>query len=118
MSMARVRAGVLGVAVQLFAASWSATGRAAESPGAEACTAIGAGKIPALATLTAAYETASAAQPAHCVVRGSAAPRTGVDGKTYETRFELRLPTAWWRLRSAATRGPFPRTDYSAALPW
>jgi hypothetical protein len=29
------------------------------------------------------------------VVRGSAAPRTGADGKRYETRFELRLPTAW-----------------------
>jgi hypothetical protein len=28
-------------------------------------------------------------------VRGSAAPRTGADGKAYETRFELRLPTDW-----------------------
>ncbi len=28
-------------------------------------------------------------------MRGSAAPRTGVDGKAYETRFELRLPTDW-----------------------
>jgi feruloyl esterase len=49
----------------------------------------------AVATLTATYDTGSAAQPAHCVVRGSAAPRTGVDGKAYETRFELRLPTNW-----------------------
>ena len=28
-------------------------------------------------------------------MRGSAAPRTGADGKPYETRFELRLPTTW-----------------------
>jgi feruloyl esterase len=33
--------------------------------------------------------------PAHCVVRGVIAPRSGVDGRRYETRFELRLPTAW-----------------------
>jgi feruloyl esterase len=49
----------------------------------------------AVATLTTTYDAGSAGQPAHCVVRGSAAPRTGVDGKAYETRFELRLPTAW-----------------------
>ena len=48
-----------------------------------------------VATLTTTYDAGSAAQPAHCVVRGSAAPRTGVDGKAYETRFELRLPTDW-----------------------
>jgi feruloyl esterase len=28
-------------------------------------------------------------------VRGSASPHTGADGKAYETRFELRLPTIW-----------------------
>ena len=44
----------------------------------------------------AASSTAtSPALPAHCIVRGSIAPRTGVDGKPYETRFELRLPGAW-----------------------
>ena len=37
--------------------------------------------------------TAQRRSPAHCVVRGSASPRTGADGKAYETRFELRLPT-------------------------
>ena len=51
--------------------------------------------VAGLATLTATYDSGSAAQPAHCIVRGSAAPRTGADGKPYETRFELRLPTAW-----------------------
>jgi len=64
-------------------------------PGAEACTALGVEKVAGVATLTATYDGGSAAQPAHCVVRGSAAPRTGADGKPYETRFELRLPTTW-----------------------
>jgi hypothetical protein len=48
-----------------------------------------------VATLTATYDAGSPAQPAHCVVRGSAAPRMGADGKAYEMRFELRLPTDW-----------------------
>jgi feruloyl esterase len=48
-----------------------------------------------VATLTTTYDSGSSSQPAHCVVRGSAAPRTGVDGKAYETRFEVRLPTEW-----------------------
>jgi len=33
--------------------------------------------------------------PAHCLVRGSISPRTGGDGKHYEIRFELRLPSPW-----------------------
>jgi feruloyl esterase len=45
--------------------------------------------------LTTRYDAGSASQPAQCVVRGSAAPHTGTDGKAYETRFELRLPTTW-----------------------
>ena len=65
------------------------------APGAAACTALDAGMFTAVATLTTTYDAGSAAQPAHCVVRGSVAPRTGVDGKAYETRFELRLPTDW-----------------------
>lgn len=32
---------------------------------------------------------------AHCLVRGVINPRTGVDGKPYGIRFELRLPAAW-----------------------
>jgi len=51
--------------------------------------------VAGLATLSATYDSGSDTQPAHCVVRGSAAPRMGADGKPYETRFELRLPTAW-----------------------
>ena len=64
-------------------------------PGAETCAALASGKVAGLATLSATYDSGSDTQPAHCVVRGSAAPRTGADGKPYETRFELRLPTAW-----------------------
>src|SRR4030095_14490050 len=63
-------------------------------PGAEACTALGVEKVAGVATLTATYDAGSAAQPAHCVVRGSAAPRTGADGKKHETRFPLRPPTS------------------------
>ena len=86
------------VVVVAFAASSVGIGRLAAQhtpPGTAACTALSAAAFVSVATLTATYEAASAAQPAHCVVRGSAAPRTGVDGKAYETRFELRLPTEW-----------------------
>lgn len=64
-------------------------------PGAAACTTMTTSAAAGLATLTTTYDAGSGSQPAHCVVRGSASPRTGVDGKPYETRFELRLPTAW-----------------------
>src|SRR5688572_30534723 len=86
------------VVVVTFAASSGGIGRAAAQqtpPGAAACAALGAAMFAVVATLTATYDAGNAAQPAHCVVRGSAAPRTGVDGKHYETRFELRLPTEW-----------------------
>jgi hypothetical protein len=64
-------------------------------PGAETCAALASGKVAGLPTLSATYDSGSNTQPAQCVVRGSAAPRTGADAKPYETRFELRLPTAW-----------------------
>ncbi len=35
------------------------------------------------------------AQPAHCLVAGEMNPRTGVDGKHYAIRFEMRLPVRW-----------------------
>ena len=35
------------------------------------------------------------AMPAHCMVQGRIGLRTGSDGKTYYTGFELRLPLAW-----------------------
>ncbi len=64
-------------------------------PGEAACAALGASTVPGVTVLTTSYDAGSPAQPPHCVVRGSAAPRTGADGRHYETRFELRLPTAW-----------------------
>lgn len=64
-------------------------------PGASVCTALNQARVTGVATLTTTYDSGSSSQPAHCVVRGSAAPRTGVDGKAYETRFEVRLPTEW-----------------------
>lgn len=35
------------------------------------------------------------AQPAHCLLRGTTATRTGVDGKPYAIGFEMRLPANW-----------------------
>jgi len=87
--------------VLAIAAGAGETGRAAvdaPGPGEAACTALAttsAGQFATVVTLTTTYEAGSATQPAHCVVRGSAARHTGVDGKPYETRFELRLPTTW-----------------------
>ncbi|HEU4691128.1 MAG TPA: tannase/feruloyl esterase family alpha/beta hydrolase [Vicinamibacterales bacterium] len=79
----------------VFDVSISSQASMGTPPGAEACAALASGKVAGLATLSATYDSGSNTQPAHCVVRGSAAPRTGADGKPYETRFELRLPTAW-----------------------
>ena len=33
--------------------------------------------------------------PAHCLMRGSFGERKGVGGRSFETRFELRMPAAW-----------------------
>ena len=76
----------------------SDTGRASADPHASrrrSVHRIGCRDVHACATMTTTYDAGSLSQPAHCVVRGSAAPRTGADGKPYETRFELRLPTSW-----------------------
>jgi predicted enzyme related to lactoylglutathione lyase len=84
--------------VLALAAAAGGTGRAAvqaASPGEAACAALATAQFATVAALTTTYEAGSTTQPAHCVVRGSAARRTGTDGKPYETRFELRLPTTW-----------------------
>src|SRR3972149_10019082 len=86
----------ISVALVAFAASAVGIGRVAAqppAPGAAACTALGASMFTPVAALTAPYDAGSAAQPAHCVVRGSAAPRTGGDGAGYETRLARRLPS-------------------------
>jgi Tannase and feruloyl esterase len=85
-------------AVLAIAAGAGDTGRAAVEvprPGAEACSALTTGQFATVTALTTVYEAGSTTQPPHCLVRGSAARRTGTDGKPYETRFELRLPTSW-----------------------
>ena len=87
-----------GLLILAFAASAERSGSAAQdsmAPGAAGCAALGTGVVAGLATMRTTYEDGSAAQPAHCIVRGSASPHTGTDGKAYETRFELRLPTMW-----------------------
>src|SRR4051794_26587405 len=85
-------------AVLVFAVGSGHTGLAAadaESPGLSNCTALATAQFARVNVLSTTYDAGSTTQPAHCLVRGSAAPRTGADGKTYDTRFELRLPTAW-----------------------
>ncbi len=85
-------------AVVAIAVATRDTGRAAVDgarPGETACMALATAQFANVTALSTTYEATSAAQPAHCVVRGSAAHRTGADGKSYETRFELRLPTTW-----------------------
>lgn len=58
--------------------------------------------IPGLTVATAVMVAASGAahspqsHPAHCHVRGSIHPRTGVDGKAYAIGFDLRLPALAW----------------------
>ena len=84
--------------VLALAAGAGETGRAAVDaapPGAEACTALATAQFATVTALSSTYDPGSPTQPAHCVVRGAAAPHTGVDGKPYETRFELRLPNVW-----------------------
>ncbi|HVZ22203.1 MAG TPA: DUF6351 family protein [Vicinamibacterales bacterium] len=88
---------VAGAAVLAVAAGTGDVGRAAAdaAPGDTSCAALATTSFPGVTALRTTYEAGSATQPAHCVARGSAAPRTGADGKPYETRFELRLPTRW-----------------------
>jgi feruloyl esterase len=39
--------------------------------------------------------TDNSTYPAYCLVQGSVNERTGIDGKKYAIRFEMRLPLAW-----------------------
>src|SRR6187402_2354621 len=97
--------GAIALSSIIIVAQANQGARPVAAPGPEACAALtGAG--PAETTVTTATYAAvntgggagpatQPALPAHCVVRGAIAPRTGADGKPYETRFELRLPTDW-----------------------
>jgi pimeloyl-ACP methyl ester carboxylesterase len=92
----------IAIAALIFLQQPVAGGLQNIQPGADACRALTAATLPATTITSASYSEAGAGPgpnapvlPAHCVVRGAIAPRVGVDGKTYETRFELRLPTEW-----------------------
>jgi hypothetical protein len=66
-------------AVLMITAGASAVGRAAADtppPDEAGCAALATAQFAIVTTLTATYEAGSAVQPAHCVVRGSAARRT------------------------------------------
>ena len=94
-SFSSISAGLLILALAASAERGGSAAADSIAPGVAGCTALGTGAVPGLAAIRTTYEEGSAAQPAHCIVRGSASPHTGVDGKAYETRFELRLPTMW-----------------------
>lgn len=57
----------------------------------------GSGSHPAAIEMTEATQTAATPEipVEHCLVRGKTPDRTGLDGKTYAIRFELRLPAQW-----------------------
>ena len=52
-------------------------------------------RIPDLIIEGARIEPAKAPFPEHCLVHGIIEKRTGVDGRNYGMRFELRLPANW-----------------------
>lgn len=66
-----------------------------------ACAALAGAAVGGGAVSEATFTAASAAPvtatsvPQHCLVRGAMNQRTGIDGKPYALRFELRLPFAW-----------------------
>ena len=51
--------------------------------------------IPSASNVDDPAACAALSGPTHCLVRGAMDARVGVDGKPYEIRFELRLPSAW-----------------------
>lgn len=66
-----------------------------------ACVALNGVAVDGGAVTEATYTPAStgdvtaASVPQHCLVRGAMNKRTGIDGKPYALRFELRLPRTW-----------------------
>ncbi len=67
-------------------------------PGTVACAQLPAalGALPGLRLTQANDHPADArGHPAHCLVQGQFAERTGIDGKRYAIGFEMRLPQGW-----------------------
>jgi feruloyl esterase len=53
--------------------------------------------MPGVRVTSAEAVAADAGQPAHCLVRGRADERQGLDGRPYAIGFEMRLPVDWNR---------------------
>lgn len=68
---------------------------AVPGPGRDACVALAARPVSNGSIATSYASNAPGAAVEHCIVTGRLQPRTGRDGRPYETRFELRLPTNW-----------------------
>lgn len=66
-----------------------------------ACSALKGTAVNGGAVTEATYTAASTGDitatsvPQHCLIRGAMNQRTGIDGKPYALRFELRLPRTW-----------------------
>ena len=94
-SMGCRRDGLLG----LLAAAAGLAGCALNpaSPGLACAELPGAvSSLPGLrVTQSSAMPADDKGHPAHCLVQGQLAERTGVDGKRYAIGFEMRLPQAW-----------------------
>ncbi|WP_204429736.1 tannase/feruloyl esterase family alpha/beta hydrolase [Alloalcanivorax marinus] len=73
----------------------------AASPFVKQCEALAGLPVDGGSVTTATYTAASDGDPSsalwpdHCLVRGAMNERTGIDGKPYALRFEVRLPAEW-----------------------
>ena len=77
--------------MRTFAYLMAATAAFAQSP----CADLAKLQIPDLIVEEAVSKAAAGGLPDHCLVHGVIERRTGVDGRTYGIRFELRLPVQW-----------------------
>ena len=97
----RATYGGASVALSLTAASaafllgFAAAGAALADD--ESCTKVTTGSlaIPGLIIDGSKIQDAGDGLPKHCILSGEVNDRTGVDGKHYAIRFELRLPVEW-----------------------
>lgn len=60
-----------------------------------AATQIASATLVADGAVTANVAGVALAMPSHCIVAGQMNARTGIDGKAYAIRFEMRLPAQW-----------------------
>lgn len=88
----RVRDLMLGSAL-VGALGWPAHAQAESQACSQITTASLA--VSAVEIVSSRMQAPADGLPEHCIVTGVANQRTGVDGKSYAIRFELRLPTEW-----------------------